>query len=559
MNMALFFSGASWAIGGLVILHSLFQKRSFKYRVLFCAYALTSLLCAQKAFFAATFLEFIVFWGSLLVLLYCMLGLDSLRTAAKAMVIVGFGDFCLILGLIFLMRSFGPSMHGPTPLPTTNFFAIATFALIAIGAIAKAGVFGFHSWITEAAETTPAATMAFLPASLDKFLGIYLLVKAYTDFFAVTVPVKTVLMAIGAFTILFAVLNALIQHNLKKLLAYHAVSQVGYMVLGIATGSVLGIAGGMLHMLNHTIYKSSLFLNAGNLEYRLGKTELSELGGLSRLMPVTFSATLIASLSISGIPPFNGFVSKWIIYQSLLPAGPSWYGALQLVFLVIALFGSALTLASFIKVLYSVFFAPKPWDLSRERIREVPVVMQIPVIVLTALCIFLGIFARNLIIAPVLEPVLGSKVLANGVWKADVVTVLMLLAFLAGTLLYLASKATFRRTGAFIGGENVTSANTVKGTDFYLTVSEIGALSFFYRRAEGALFDFYRLAISVTKTVAYVVYLCVDRLLNLLTNAIGKSAFAISLLFKKIHAGLLDRYVVWLVLGCALIIGVLVR
>ena len=123
-----------------------------------------------------------------------------------------------------------------------------------------------------------------------------------------------VLALIGAATIIIAVMIAMVQHNLKKLLSYHAISQVGYMVLGIAPGTPVGIAGGVFHMLNHAIYKCCLFLCGGAVEQATGTAELERLGGLGKKMSITFAACLIAALSISGIPPLNGFVSKWMVY-----------------------------------------------------------------------------------------------------------------------------------------------------------------------------------------------------------------------------------------------------
>ena len=130
-----------------------------------------------------------------------------------------------------------------------------------------------------------------------------------------------VLAAIGAATILIAVMVAMVQHNLKKLLSYHAISQVGYMVLGIATGTPVGIAGGLFHMLNHAIYKCCLFLCGGAAEQAAGTPELDRMGGLGKKMPITFITCLVAALSISGIPLFNGFVSKWMVYQGVINMG----------------------------------------------------------------------------------------------------------------------------------------------------------------------------------------------------------------------------------------------
>ena len=133
------------------------------------------------------------------------------------------------------------------------------------------------------------------------------------NLFTISRPMSIFLMAIGSFTIVAAVMMALIQHDLKRLLGYHAVSQAGYMVLGIGTGSIIGIAGGLFHMLNNAIYKHGLFLSGGAVEKKVGTTDLGRLGGLSRFMPISFVTCLIASLAISGVPPFNGFFSKWMI------------------------------------------------------------------------------------------------------------------------------------------------------------------------------------------------------------------------------------------------------
>src|SRR4030067_3261711 len=145
---------------------------------------------------------------------------------------------------------------------------------------------------------------------------------------------------------------AVIQSDYRKMLWFHSVSQVGYMVLGIGTGTVIGIMGGLLHLITMIVVKGSLFLCGGSIEYRTGKTRFSEMGGLAGAMPLTFAATMVAALAIAGVPPLNAFVSKWFIYQGILDRGGPW----SPLFLLIAMFGSALTLASFMKLLYSMFW-----------------------------------------------------------------------------------------------------------------------------------------------------------------------------------------------------------
>jgi NADH-quinone oxidoreductase subunit L len=132
-------------------------------------------------------------------------------------------------------------------------------------------------------------------------------------------------MVIGAITIILAVMMALIQRDYKRLLSYHAISQVGYMILGIGTCLPAGIIGGIFHMLNNALYKCGLFLTGGVVEKQTGTTDLAKLGGLRLNMPVTFVCYLITAASISGVPPFNGFFSKELIYDAALVRGKVFY------------------------------------------------------------------------------------------------------------------------------------------------------------------------------------------------------------------------------------------
>ncbi len=558
MKLSLFFIVFSWILGGLILFYSAWFMKGKRRKLEYFLYTFLTLVCATGAFMADNFMHFLVFWGSLLVLLYAILSLGSFKTASSALTIVGIGDFCLILGVSFLIViTKGFSMSGFSPVPTDTFFNSFVFLLIAFGAMAKAGVFGFHNWIIDAAETNSSVTLAFLPASLDKFLGIYLFVRVCRDFFIVSPVLTVILMAIGAFTILAAVLLALVQHDLKKLLAYHAVSQVGYMVLGIASGTILGLVGGLFHMVNNTIYKSCLFLSAANIKHRLGKTELSCLGGLDKLMPVTFGCTLIASLSISGIPPFNGFVSKWLIYQGLIPESISIVSVFKIVFLVIAMFGSALTLASFAKLLYSAFLSKRPKEISKS-VKEVPFMMQLPIIIMSILCVLFGVFAERLIIKPFFSPIFNSPIVFTGVWKPGLATLLIFIGIIIGVVIYLVGKISFRTTDMFIGGEKIEDSR-ISGTDFYLTVKGTQPVKFFYWLEEKGCFDFHKQVVGVMKFLANIFYYGIDRLINLITNGLGKLVFAVSGGFKRFHTGLLDHYVAWILLGLVIILGVLFR
>ena len=165
------------------------------------------------------------------------------------------------------------------------------------------------------------------------------------------------------------------------MLGYTAVAQVGYIILGLASGTAVGLAGGLFHMLNHAIYKSGLFLCAGTVERAAGSSDLDRLGGLARLMPITFGACLVTALAGAGIPPLNGFVSKWMVYRALLTEG------MPLLF-VGAVIGTLGTILSVYKLIHNIFL----WQLriEHEGVREAPLSMLIPMLGLSAIIFLSG-------------------------------------------------------------------------------------------------------------------------------------------------------------------------
>ena len=256
-----------------------------------------------------------------------------------------------------------------------------------------------------------------------------------SEIFVVNQGLKLAILILGVLTIIIAVMMALVQHNYKRLLGYHAVSQVGYMIVGLGLGTVLGIAGGLFHMFNHAMYKAGLFLVAGNVEKNTGKEELDELGGLSKFMPVTYIAALIFALSISGIPPFNGFASKWMIYQGIIDFGkqPGLASNLWIIWLALAVIGSALTLASFIKFISGIFLGRIP---DNTKIKEVNPAMWLPVIVLALVCLVAGVFAGKLVVPQLFGPVLG-EISYTGIWDSSAIALLILFSVILGILVYL--------------------------------------------------------------------------------------------------------------------------
>ncbi len=246
----------------------------------------------------------------------------------------------------------------------------------------KAALVPFHAWLPDAHPSAPASISAMLSGVLIKTLGVYALIRIFFNVIDITQNYLSILMFLGALSMLVGVILALSQWDLKRLLAYHSISQIGYVILGIGLGTPLGILGGLFHLFNHSVFKSLLFLNSGAIDYSAGTRDLREMGGLKEVMPTTFKTNLIASMSIAGIPPLNGFFSKLIIIFACIQKGYIGYG-------ICAVIGSILTLASFLKVQKFAFGGQLKNKL--KGIKEVPALMKFSLVSLAIICLLGGL------------------------------------------------------------------------------------------------------------------------------------------------------------------------
>ncbi|HUV00071.1 MAG TPA: proton-conducting transporter membrane subunit [Bacteroidales bacterium] len=480
----------------LILLYSLVYIRKGRVKNYYPWFLIT-LGCSYGAVLSDNLLLFLTFWGILGITLYKLIpGRDeeSSATAKKTLILVGASDTIMIVGIALLWRLTDSLSMNEISLPTTNILSIAAFLALLVGSFTKAGAFPFHTWVPDYAKDAPASSSALLPASLDKLLGIYFLARITTDLFVLDQWMTLLLLITGVTTIIIAVMMALVQHNYKRLLGFHAVSQVGYMILGFGLGSLIGIAAGLFHMINNAIYKSGLFLSAGSIEYRTGEENIDELGGLSKAMPVTFAVSLIFAMSISGIPPFNGFASKWMIYQGIIDfgAGAGIANKLWVIWLGLAVLGSALTLASFIKFIGGVFLSRR--KTAFEKVREVPALMWMPMVVLALFCILFGVFATNFVVPRLFMPVTGEFQF-TGFWNSTFVSFLIVITIVLGAIVYLATGLKkFRSEESFIGGESMQEETGYPTPEFYKTIGEFRFFAFMYKKAEEKLFDIYDLS-----------------------------------------------------------------
>ena len=533
------------------LLVALYSLPSMKDRAALRTYhagLLWTLGLACAAFMADDLLLLLICWGMLGVTLYLLVstgGSDAAAAAKKTLIMVGGSDCFLLLGVAILCLRTGTPLMSGMEMPVDAPGGWLAFLCFVAAALAKAGGMPVHNWVPDCGEKAPVPVTALLPASLDKLLGIYLLARTCLGLFRLSLPAQTLLMLAGAGTVICAVMMALVQHDLKRLLAYHAVSQVGYMVLGIASGTAIGIAGGLFHMLNNAIYKLCLFLCAGSVEYRAGTTDMDRLGGLARAMPLTFGACLISAMAIAGVPPLNGFFSKWMVYQGLIQHGRIEGGGLWVVWLAAAMVGSALTLASFVKVLHAVFLR-KPSAPADRPPAESPFAMQAPMAALAFLCVLFGVAAWRLPLRGFIVPAAGGTVAFAGNWMAGQAAVLLAIAFLLGLLWYrLTTARKPRECATYIGGEIMAELHEtgpaspmardveVTGVDFYRTIEDQEPFKDIYRMARNKAFDLY--------------------------DASSKALFYFVNLLRSAHTGNLLLYLTWFLVGLVAVSWMLLR
>ncbi|UCE62505.1 MAG: NADH-quinone oxidoreductase subunit L, partial [Nitrospirota bacterium] len=463
-------------------------------------YVLLTLGTALGAVLANNLIVLLVCWGLTGVFLYLLIGFGTKprtpTTAKKAFIVIGGTDAIMMLGVVLLGNLSGSFDIQHIRLSLDQPHAGLAFLCLLVGILAKVGAIPLHTWLLDTAEDAPTPVTAFLPASVDKLLGIYLLARMVLDLFVMTPAMYTVLLIIGTVTLVGAGLMMLVQQDFKRLLGYCAVSQIGYVLLGIGTGNPLGIAGGLFHMVNHAIYKSCLFLSGGAVEKRTHETDVEQLGGMAKPMPVIFVTFLIAALSVSGVPPLNGFASKWMVYQAIIETGKEG-GVAWILWLVAAMFGSALTLAGLMKLVHAIFLGqpattrPDPLQSGKPT----PWPMTFPPIFLAALCVIFGIWAYAVPLRYLILPILETQPVFPGIWQPTLATALILIGIGIGLIIYVFGQLAkrMRKTEVFIGGETLDAVPgmRVSGREFYNTIQELPIFQSLFIHAEKRTFDPY--------------------------------------------------------------------
>lgn len=293
------------------------------------------------------------------------------------------------------------------------------FILALIGFGTKAGIIPLHIWLPKAHSAAPSQVSALMSGVMIK-MGIFMMIRFFIDIFYPT-PLwwGLIVLIIGAFSSILGVLYALSEHDIKRLLAYHSIENIGIILLGIGSSIIfsslgqhslanLALLAGLFHTVNHAIFKSLLFFGAGSVISQAHTRNIEEYGGLIKLMPYTAALFLIGSIAISGLPPFNGFVSEWLTFQALFAGINSQTIFLKGIFIFASAclaFTGGLAAACFVKA-FGITFLARPRSIEAEKAKESPLSLRLGMLIVAALCLILGVFSNAFM--PLLKTVAGS-------------------------------------------------------------------------------------------------------------------------------------------------------
>jgi NADH:ubiquinone oxidoreductase subunit 5 (subunit L)/multisubunit Na+/H+ antiporter MnhA subunit len=346
--LAVFMATVSAVVGMVIIVYSLGYISHYANQTEYYMMVLLFLGSMMGLVFSMNMIWMYVFWEITAICSWRLVGFfrkeaDVLR-ADKTFLVTVFGALCMLLGFVAVYADYG----------TFNLVALRgkpisdlAMALILLGILSKSATLPFSTWLPDAG-VAPSPVTALLHAAVLVKIGVY----AYARFFCATFQYAPawgpLIMTVAAASAIVAAGAALIETDLKRIIAYSTISQIGFIFLGLAAGNPIGFAGAMLYILMHGVAKGGLFLCAGIVEHGAHTKDITKLGGLFRRMPVTGLAFAFCALSVMGIPPFGGFFSKFMGFQGAAAAQEPWITAAFL-------FGALLTILYLFRVFYAVF------------------------------------------------------------------------------------------------------------------------------------------------------------------------------------------------------------
>ncbi len=336
---------------------------------------------------------------------------SAVAAAKKAFIVTRFADLGFLIGILLLSYYTGtfdfkiltdPHTHVFAHMAGLSFMGMSVLtwamALIFMGAAGKSAMFPLHIWLPDAMEG-PTPVSALIHAATMVVAGVYLVARMFPVYYFQTPDVLLFIGYVGGFTSLFAAIIAMTQFDIKRVLAYSTLSQIGYMMVGLGVSGYSGAAGlgymaGMFHLFTHAMFKALLFLGAGSIIHAVHSNLMKDMGGLRKYMPVTHITFLVASLAISGIPPFAGFFSKDEIIAAAFQSN-------KLLFWT-EFITAGLTSFYIFRIYFNIFWAKDP--VYKKKPHEAPLNMLIPLVFLALASTFGGFVPMHDLIAPDMKP-----------------------------------------------------------------------------------------------------------------------------------------------------------
>ena len=398
-GLSFFFSLIVLGLGLLVIIYSIPERR---YGRTYYFLLLVSLSSMIGVIYTTDIFNMYIFYELLSLAVYLLIAYPktgvTLRASFNYLIMggVGLSFFLLGVGFLYAMTGTLDMFHIAGRLSaafdSSMQMVIMSFALIATGMGIKIAVFPLHGWLPDAHSMAPSPVSALLSGITVK-IGIYCLIRViYTVFSAeifLLINSHNILMVLGVVSLLFGASMALVQKDLKRLLAYSTINQLGIVLIGLGIGTELGLTGALFHVLNHAIMKSTLFFCASIMISEAGTREIQGLSGFGRQQPAITFAFIVASLGMIGIPPINGFASKWLICLAAVEAGYTFL-------VVIVLTASAIAAAYYFRVIQVLFGGslkqgPMPAHEGEQVINRGNLFRSWPIYILAAGCLLLGL------------------------------------------------------------------------------------------------------------------------------------------------------------------------
>lgn len=307
-------------------------------------------------------------------------------TIGATFILIGIGLLYMMTGTLN-MADLAQRLPGMPHIRTLR----VALAFLTVGLSLKLALFPLHLWLPNAYTYAPSAVSAFMAATATK-VAIYALLRFMFTMFGIefsfgSMPLDNILMPLALIAIVSASLVALFQDNIKRMLAYSSVAQIGYIILGISMLSVTGLTAGIVHLFNHAMMKGALFMAIGCIVYRTGTAQLSKLAGIGRQMPWSVSAIIIAGISLIGMPLTVGFISKWYLVSAALEQANWFIAALVLLSSLVAL----LYIWRMVETMYFSDPSPVSGDTPLPRFREAPLSLLLPTWILVIANLYFGI------------------------------------------------------------------------------------------------------------------------------------------------------------------------